>query len=135
MGEPIMARLPKLLAAALLVLMPVAASAAITIDANTSRDLSSPSTTLTTPAFSTTAGNELLLAFISTDYLGGTNTTVTNVTGAGLTWVLVVRTNVQSGTSEIWRAFAPSLLTSVMVVLVSFCSMPLSVRPLLVVAR
>jgi len=41
-------------------------------------------------------GNELLLAFISTDYLSGTNTKVNSITGAGLTWVLVVRTNVQN---------------------------------------
>ena len=72
-----MSQLAKLLTAALLVLMPVSASAAITIDATTSRDLLSASTTLTTPAFSTAAGNELLLAFISTDYLSGANTTVT----------------------------------------------------------
>ena len=56
--------------------------------------------------------NELLLAFVSTDYSTGPNTTVQSVAGAGLTWVLVVRTNAQSGTSEIWRTFAPSRLTS-----------------------
>ena len=32
-----------------------------------------------------------------------------------MTWVLVVRTNNQSGSSEIWRAFAPSTLSSVTV--------------------
>src|SRR5471030_802257 len=63
----------------------------------------------------TDASNEHVLAFIATDYLSGTNTTVTGVTGAGLTWVLVGRTNVQSGTSEIWRAFAPARLTAVTV--------------------
>jgi hypothetical protein len=47
--------------------------------------------------------------------VGGTNTTVTGVAGAGLTWVLVQRTNVQSGSSEVWRAFAPAKLTSVSV--------------------
>jgi hypothetical protein len=57
----------------------------------------------------------LLLAFISTDYLSGNNTTVQSVSGAGLTWALVVRTNTQSGSSEIWRAFAPSILTAVSV--------------------
>src|SRR5262245_20527141 len=71
--------------------------------------------TITTPAFSTSTGKELLLAFISTDYLGGTNTKVNSVTGAGLTWVLVVRTNAQNGTSEIWRAYAPSPLAGVTV--------------------
>jgi len=57
----------------------------------------------------------LLLAFVSTDYLAGPNTTVTGVSGGGLTWSLVVRTNVQSGTSEIWRAFALSGLSNVSV--------------------
>jgi hypothetical protein len=66
-------------------------------------------------AFSTTSPNELLLAFISGDYRTGTNTTVTGVTGAGLTWVLVQRTNAQRGTSEIWRAFAPTTLSAVSV--------------------
>ncbi|PYQ91669.1 MAG: hypothetical protein DMF97_22055 [Acidobacteria bacterium] len=110
-----MLRLNRLLAAALLVLIATSASAAVAIDASVSGDLTSKSTTLTTPAFSTAAANELLLAFISTDYLSGANTTVTSVTGAGVTWALVVRTNAQSGTSEIWRAFAPSPLTGVSV--------------------
>src|SRR5262245_64541408 len=71
--------------------------------------------TITTPAFSTSTGKELLLAFISTDYLGGANTKVNSVSGAGLTWTLVVRTNAQNGTSEIWRAYGPSKLTAVSV--------------------
>ena len=70
---------------------------------------------MSTPAFSTNSGNELLLAFIAGDYFSGTNTTVTGVTGAGLTWALVKRTNVQSGTAEIWRAFAPTSLSGVTV--------------------
>ena len=101
---------------AFLLLAARSVSAAIAIDATTFKDLASASTTITTPAFSTTAGNELLLAFVSADYLPpATNTKVNTVTGGGLTWVLVVRTNVQSGTSEIWRAFAPSPLTTVTV--------------------
>jgi hypothetical protein len=43
--------------------------------------------TISSPVFSTSSGNQLLLAAIATDYLGGANTTVTSVTGAGLTWV------------------------------------------------
>ena len=110
-----MMRFKRSLAVALLLFAPKSASAAIAIDVNISRDLSTASTTMTTPAFSTAAGNELLLAFISTDYLGGPNTTVQSVAGAGLSWVLVVRTNAQSGSSEIWRAFSPSPLTNVSV--------------------
>ena len=72
-------------------------------------------TTIVSPGFSTTIGNELVLAFVATDYVAGANTTVTGVTGAGLTWALVGRTNAQAGTSEIWRAFAPAPLTGVTV--------------------
>src|SRR5206468_4072190 len=54
----------------------ITAHGAVTVDATTSRDQAAASTTLTSPAFSTTSGNELLLAFIATDYLSGTNTTV-----------------------------------------------------------
>lgn len=87
----------------------------IAIDATAAQDSTAASSSITTPAFSTNAGNELLLAFIATDFLTGSNTTVTGVSGAGLTWALVVRTNTQSGTSEIWRAFAPSRLSNVTV--------------------
>lgn len=85
---------------------------AIAIDANISKDGPVAGATIVTPTFSTVSGNELLLAFVASDYLSGTNTTVTNVTGAGLTWVLVRRTNAQSGTSEIWRAFSPLSLSN-----------------------
>jgi hypothetical protein len=91
------------------------AHAAIAIDANVSANQSPAKTTVVSPVFSTTSGNELLLAFVTTDYISGSNTTVTGVAGAGLTWALVVRTNTQSGSSEIWRAFAPSTLSSVSV--------------------
>ncbi|HXI30782.1 MAG TPA: N,N-dimethylformamidase beta subunit family domain-containing protein, partial [Vicinamibacterales bacterium] len=96
------------------VLNPVAGAPAI--DAMVSTDQPNNQTTVTSPVFSTTSGNELLLAFISADYLGGTNTTVTGITGGGLTWALVGRTNVQAGSSEVWRAFAGSPLTNVSVV-------------------
>lgn len=90
----------------------VIATTNLAIDVKTSKDGSAGSATIASPAFSTASGNELLLAFISTDYLGGANTTVTGVSGGGLTWTLVVRSNAQSGTSEIWRAFASSPLTN-----------------------
>lgn len=85
---------------------------AIQVDVTTSVNRSSASTTVQSSAFSTVAGNELLLAFISADYISGTNTQVSSVTGGGLTWQLVVRTNVQLGTSEIWRAFSAAPLTN-----------------------
>lgn len=73
------------------------------------------SPTVTTSAFSTSLGNELLLAFISADYYSGPNTTVTGVGGAGLIWELVTRANGQKGTAEIWRAFSYAPLTAVTV--------------------
>jgi len=85
------------------------------VDALVWADQATAQPTIISPAFSTTAPSELLLAFIATDYLSGTNTTVTSVTGAGLAWALVGRTNVQAGTSEIWRAFAPATLSNAIV--------------------
>jgi hypothetical protein len=71
-------------------------------------------TTVTSAAFSTTTGNQLLLAFIAMDADTQGNGS-TGLTGAGLTWTLVVRTNAQMGATEIWRAFAPNPLTNVSV--------------------
>jgi len=88
---------------------------AIGIDTTIFKDQGTASTTVSTPAFSTTSGNELLLAFISADGVSSPNTTVTQVAGGGLTWVLVERTNVQKGTAEIWQAFTPSVLSGVTV--------------------
>ena len=107
-------RLLPLLGFALFSFFCSSASAVVTLDAAVSKD-QTPSATISSAPFSTTSANELILAFISTDYLSGTNTTVTGVSGGGLNWVLVRRTNVQSGTSEIWRAFATQALSNVTV--------------------
>jgi Fibronectin type III domain len=85
----------------------------LAIDATTYFDQVTASATVVAPSFSTVSGNELFLAFVATDYLSGANTSVTNVTGAGLSWTLVQRTNTQAGTAEIWRAFATSPLSQV----------------------
>jgi uncharacterized protein (TIGR03437 family) len=81
-------------------------SSLIMPDVGVWRDRSTAKLTITSPSFSTKSANELLLAFVATDYISGPNTTVQSVSGAGLTWVLAVRSNRQSGTAEIWRAFA-----------------------------
>jgi len=81
------------------------------IDANVSKDNGTASSSVTSPAFSTVSANELLLAFIATDALSA-NMTVTGVTGGGMTWTLVQRTNTRGGTAEIWRAFAVATLTN-----------------------
>lgn len=78
----------------------------------TNRSNSGPA--ITSPSFSTAASGELLLAFVASDGKSP-GMTVTGITGAGLTWVLVRRTNTQLGTSEIWRAFAPAPLSNVSV--------------------
>ena len=69
--------------------------------------------TIVSPAFSTTASNELLLAFVSSDgpTASGAQTFAT-VTGGGVTWQLRRRANAQYGTSEIWQAVAASPLTA-----------------------
>jgi hypothetical protein len=91
----------------------LAVSTTLATDAVIFKDSASSSSSITTPSFSTTLGNELLLALVGADYPGsGPNTTVTSVTGAGLTWVLVQRTNAQFGTAEIWRALSPSPLNN-----------------------
>ena len=82
----------------------------IVIDARTSLNQNTPSTVVSSPGLTTNYHNELLLAFISTDSTTSPNTTVQSVSGGGLTWSLVARTNAQMGTSEIWRAFAPKVL-------------------------
>jgi hypothetical protein len=83
----------------------------IQIDAAVFRDTSD---TMTTPAFSTTTTSALLVAFVGYDGPARAPQTA-SVTGAGLTWTLVQRSNVQSGTAEIWSAKANGILTNVTV--------------------
>jgi len=87
----------------------------ITKDVTVSHDQSTVSATVASPAFSTAHADELLLAFITADEDSTPNTTVESVSGGGLVWTLVVRTNTQGGTSEIWRAFAPAMVKSTIV--------------------
>jgi len=87
----------------------------LSTDVQVSADESTASSTVSSPAFSTGTSQQLLLAFIATDNLSSTNTSVSSVSGAGLAWTLVVRTNNQQGTSEIWRALAPTVLSNVSV--------------------
>lgn len=66
--------------------------------------------TLSSTGFDTSNAGELLVAFAASDGPIGQPQALT-VSGAGLTWSLVQRTNSQAGTSEIWSAFAPSRLS------------------------
>src|SRR5262245_52133910 len=90
----------------------VNAAAGPSIDVTAFGDRGTSASTVATSAFSTTSGNELLLAFVGSDQATGTPITVTGVAGGGLTWQLVVRSNVQLGTAEVWRAFAAAPLRS-----------------------
>ncbi len=101
-------------------------SATLATDAKVSTDKTTRSTTVSSPSFSTASANELLLAFVATDYLSGANTKVQSVSGGSLTWTLVTRTNVQSGTSEVWRAFAPATLSNISVTATLSQSVPSS---------
>lgn len=87
----------------------------LSIDTVSSADRSSAGSQSSTAQFSTTAPNELLLAFISTDSSSTSGNTVTSVQGAGLTWQLVSRANGVPGDAEIWRAFAAAVLSNVTV--------------------
>ena len=92
-----------------------ATTTGLTADVTTSSDTSNSVNSLASKAFSTTAGNELLLAFISSDGPSSVPNSVTSVSGAGLTWSLVARANSQAGSAEVWRAFASSALANVTV--------------------
>lgn len=70
--------------------------------------------TMSTPSFSTPAAGDLLVAFLSYD--GPANSPQTGiVSGAGLTWTLLKRSNAQAGTAEIWAATAPGTLSGAIV--------------------
>lgn len=69
---------------------------------------------IATQPFSTTTVGDLLVAFVAYDGPLGSPQTAT-VSGAGLNWVLVERSNTQSGTAEIWSARADGTLSNVIV--------------------
>ncbi len=67
---------------------------------------------ITSPPVTTKAPGELLLAFISANGPTSKHQKVTSVTGAGLTWALVVRSNAEHGTAEVWQAYASAVVAS-----------------------
>ncbi len=72
----------------------------------------SASTSISSPAFSTSAPGELLLAFITSDGPSSGTQSFSSVTGGSLTWRLRRRANTQAGTSEIWQANAATTLSN-----------------------
>lgn len=83
----------------------------ITIGVNVVTKQSARSSSITSPTFSTTTNNEVLVAFIASDG-GSAGQSFSTVTGGGLTWSLAKRVNTQRGTSEIWRAVAATPITN-----------------------
>jgi len=84
---------------------PVAAG--VTVDTTVFEDGHGP---VTSPAFSTTSSGDVLVAFVGSD--GPNSGQTTTVSGAGLIWTLVRRTNTRGGTAEIWRAIASGTLAN-----------------------
>jgi hypothetical protein len=79
------------------------------LDVLTSGVAAPGSRAITSPPLSTSSGNELLVAFIAADGPNqGSSQTIASVSGAGLSWSLAVRANAQSGTAEVWTAYATS---------------------------
>jgi hypothetical protein len=68
--------------------------------------------TMTSPSITTSAPNDLIVAFVSSDGPAGAGQQRFTVTGASLTWTLAKRSNGQSGDAEIWWARANGTLTS-----------------------
>jgi Bacterial Ig domain len=71
--------------------------------------------TVTTQAFSTSAPNEQLLAFVGSDGPVPSQSQSVTVSGGGLLWTLVQRGNAQSGDAEIWSATLASAVSNITV--------------------
>ena len=83
--------------------------ATISIDTSVTRQASG---TLTATGLTTAAAGEQLVAFVGADGPLASAAQRTTVTGGGLTWSLVKRSDTQAGVSEIWTAPATAKLTN-----------------------
>ena len=93
-----------------------AQAAGFAVDASVATHQGSPSSSITSGTITTSAPNELVVAFITSDgptQAGGQ--TFSSVSGGNLTWKLRERSNTQAGTAEIWAAAAPNPFTTVAV--------------------
>ncbi|MGN6325630.1 Ig-like domain-containing protein [Pseudolysinimonas sp.] len=77
-------------------------------DAQVSTDQSKASSRLVSPAITSTDPGELFVAFVAADGPVPGSQKVASLSGGGLTWSLVKRSNGAGGTAEIWAARAPS---------------------------
>jgi RHS repeat-associated protein len=88
-------------------------SPGLSIDQSVSTQATTSTGSFTLFGFSTNSSNEVLVAFVSAAQTqDGATTSISNITGGGLTWVPVQKSNAAGGTAEIWRAFAPSALSN-----------------------
>lgn len=94
---------------------PAGAAGGVAVDTIVTTHGTKSSTSVTSPAFTTSQAGELLLAFATADGPTTPTQTITGVTGGGLTWRLRQRTNAQLGTAEIWQAVATTALSNVTV--------------------
>jgi hypothetical protein len=82
-----------------------ASAVPLAIDVQTGKNQSNASNKVTSPVFSTKAGNELVVVFLASDGSTSSPQSFTNVSGAGLNFTLVKRANGQRGTAEVWYAY------------------------------
>ncbi|HEY2054863.1 MAG TPA: galactose oxidase-like domain-containing protein [Solirubrobacterales bacterium] len=83
------------------------------IDKTVTTHQSSAAKSISSPALTTSAPGELLLAFLSSDGpSGGGTETFSSVSGGGLSWRLVRRANAQAGTAEVWAASAATVISN-----------------------
>jgi chitodextrinase len=90
-------------------------AAGLAIDKTIVKHQTSASSSITSASFTTSQGSELLEAFLMADGPNPGTSSFSSVTGAGLTWTLRDRMNTQAGSSEIWQAWAPNVLSNVTV--------------------
>jgi hypothetical protein len=86
-------------------------SGGLSVDTDTTRDGRG---TVFSKAFSTRAAGETLVAFSALDG-PAQQTQASTVTGAGLTWHLVARSDAEAGDAEVWTATAATRLSGVQV--------------------
>lgn len=94
---------------------PATAASSLALDTLVVRHGSSASTSLVSPALTTTGPDELIVAFITSDGPGTGESSFATVSGGGLSWTLRTRVNHQAGTAEVWTAPATAKLTNAVI--------------------
>lgn len=103
--------------ALLAVIPPVTAAAAtaLSVDRQVVTHQSTAAASISSPPLTTSQPGELILAFVMSDGSARTRQSFSSVTGGGLTWSLRQRSNAQKGTSEVWQAVAPAVVSNMVV--------------------